>query len=504
MRHSCKKVLSAVFIGCLIAVVVLVIDISRNAPSSDLYVQTGLHRAAQAGDEKTVRQLLSRGANVHAEWSLSHATPLHLAGNAKAAEVLLEYGADVTDRDSEGKTPLHWASQDGRLETAQFLLSRGAPVDAVDNMGGGTALHVASTAPMISLLISKGANVMARDKGGGTPLHYARTVEIARLLISHGADVTPQGADTTPLLSAIWNYRFDIVKVLIDHGADVRAKDSAGRAPMHVVVQHLLNCKRDQQPDVNSSRNPYRDESELKKLAQLLISRGADPNAEDNRGATPLSAAIVGKGKSVDLVKFLIANGADPRVTNRAGGTPLNAALEIAYEDKNGTNEIPRLLIENGANVNICSGFPRGWTPLHWASSHSDSEMVRLLISKGANVNARDAEGRTPLHEIAGLEVTKILLTHGANPNAIDRKGNTPLHAVLLGSTHATRPKTKRSTMGKMLELLLASGAHPGIKNSYGRTPLGEAEVGGYQLPVECLRNYRKRQYSRNRLAQIA
>ena len=73
---------------------------------------------------------------------------------------------------------------------------------------------------------------------GGAPLHEAKNAGIAQILIDNGADVNARRElGDTPLLSAVWNGKKDIVKILIDHGADINAKNNAGHTPLDIAIE---------------------------------------------------------------------------------------------------------------------------------------------------------------------------------------------------------------------------------------------------------------------------
>ena len=113
------------------------------------------------------------------------------------AQLLVDYGADVSAKNNSGLPPLHWASRCGDMDLARFLVERGADVSAKDN-SGSTPLHWASGCGDIDLarfLVEHGANVSARDEWGSTPLHRAQQcghMDLAQVLIQHGANATPQ------------------------------------------------------------------------------------------------------------------------------------------------------------------------------------------------------------------------------------------------------------------------------------------------------------------------
>jgi len=110
----------------------------------------------------------------------------------------------------------------------------------------------------------------------------------------------------------------------------------------------------------------------------------------------------------LDVVKLLIENGADVNIFHH--NKPLhNAAMK-------GHIEVAQILLANGADINAKGTGDAA--PLHIAVSNNQLAMAKWLLSKGANVNPRAAYGCTPLHSAArrsNVEIGKILLEHGAD-----------------------------------------------------------------------------------------
>jgi ankyrin repeat protein len=107
-----------------------------------------------------------------------------------------------------------------------------------------------------------------------------------------------------------------------------------------------------------------------------------------------------------------------------SGYTLLHWAVQEGHE------EIVRLLVENGANVNVV--VHKYITPLFNAAGSGNLEMVRLLVDLGADVNHLE-DGGTVLHNACAycaydrIEVVKFLLQKGADPDLLDDEGRTPL-----------------------------------------------------------------------------
>ena len=137
---------------------------------------------------------------------------------------------------------------------------------------------------------------------------------------------------------------------------------------------------------------------------------------------TIAAVLLAGCGSSVDIhkaaakgnteaVKQHLAAGADVNAKNDNGATPLHGAAFT------GRMEVVELLIANGANVNAKD--KDGGTPLLHAALSGHREIVELLISKGADVNAKVApsdrsfKGKTPLDLASKAEISDLLRKHG-------------------------------------------------------------------------------------------
>lgn len=191
-------------------------------------------------------------------------------------------------------------------------------------------------------------------------------------------------------------------------------------------------------------------------IAELLLLRGADPNADWSHGVTfPLICDLLERENSSGLA-LLLRRGGNPNSINPLGEPMIVAAARH--------NSIPllRLLLDAGANVNACDRKGQSALQTLINGSVPDIETVQFLLSRHAEVNTHDVDGQTPLHGAVyhgETEVARLLVGRGADVQAKDVDGITPLHlAVYRADTELVR-------------LLVEHGASAQAKNAEGETP---------------------------------
>lgn len=174
---------------------------------------------------------------------------LHAAaagGSRPILEALLSRGAAsrVNEADEEGWTPLHSSVSAGHLDTVQLLLNSGANIEAVTS-GKRTPLHYAASKnpAVIPLLLASGAKPSPRDATGSTPLHRAcgagKLVAVKQLLQDKQVKLEARdGEGATPLLVATSCGHGPVALYLASAGADLEAQDKAGQTPLSAAAMH--------------------------------------------------------------------------------------------------------------------------------------------------------------------------------------------------------------------------------------------------------------------------
>ena len=156
---------------------------------------------------------------------------------------------------------------------------------------GDTALHVAAAAydrEIAEELVSRGANVSARNRRGAEPLHYAADenpasdrwdpdaqYEVIEFLIRSGADPnSPDKSGVAPLHRAVRTRCTAAVRALLVNGADAVKRNKSGSTPLHLAVQNTGRG--------GTGSAVSRDEQE--KIIRLLLDHGARPSDKDSSG----------------------------------------------------------------------------------------------------------------------------------------------------------------------------------------------------------------------------
>jgi ankyrin repeat protein len=210
--------------------------------------------AAQNGFVEGAKVLLDRGADIE----FGGGGPLRVATVARQnamVEYLLSRGADIESVDNVGRTSLLFAASALYHDTVEILLKRGAKVDAA-GIDGATALMLAinqsrpeaekASLSMMRLLLDHGANVNFQGATGNTALMYAsgwgavpKSPARASLLLERGAKVAlANKLGETALMHASARGYVDIMKLLMGRGADVNAKANNGDTSLAVAKRN--------------------------------------------------------------------------------------------------------------------------------------------------------------------------------------------------------------------------------------------------------------------------
>lgn len=373
-------------------------------------------------------------------------------------------------RDTEGQTIVHYFVKTQNYKGINECVKKGIPINVCDN-AGITPLEIALqslnddiSVRVASELILGGAedfstdytyfvqtvssrNFTLRLQDGQTPLHLASIMghnAIAKYLLENGADVKAQDSSgATPLHEALRYGNLEIARMLITAGANLNAADNIGKTPAMLVFS----------------------KEKAMETYGLLAENHADFTRKDMFGDTVLHTVCM-CGSEPEVITFLIEHGAEVNAKNKEGSTPLC----IAVQKKN--VDVVRVLAEAGADIHAKDA--QGISPVIGALINSQ-EMLKALITQ-KNVVTVDSEGNTPLHIAllydAPLSRVKYILSQTEDVNLRNRDGNSPLFICVLKN---------RKEVG---EALLQKGADIFCANNNNNSPLRLALKYSVQVPT--------------------
>lgn len=286
--------------------------------------------------------------------------------------------------DSPGDSPLHTACLHNQLQCANYLVSRGSNVHAI-NDAGETPLHHAAERgwlDLVDFLLFHNANINAACKQYETPIVRSvrhNNIEVTLFLIKKGADTSlfDQGG-CTPLMAALCYGNQTMALHMIHAGASIQGSrtDSpltlAARFHFPVILRTLIKNgalkdkkKCSQAISILLSLAPHPTYS----ILEYILSNGVSLNIRSRYADLPLNEAVC---CTTDYVELLLRHGANPNLQGRNNDTPLIRAV------LNNNMPVVDLLLRTRANPNIKNQYGR--SPLSIACERGHFEMVQLLV----------------------------------------------------------------------------------------------------------------------------
>lgn len=270
-------------------------------------------------------------------------------------------------------TAIVTAVDDSNIALVKRLVKRGASLESTDKNGYPLLMSMCTNwldifpeqdQEIFNFLISKGALVNAvHNEHGYTALHTAAMYDCGNYvesLLNAGADQNIQdNLGLTALMQAIRFGSSEIARTLVvTASSNLSIRDNKGFTAM----RHAADC--------------HSGEMDVRQL----LAAGADPNTADNEGITPLMDAAKSK---FGILRALLEFGANLNSQNSDGET----ALQIAA--RWGDKRILMSLIVAGADINTKD--KHGWTTLKWAVDEDHRSIAALLLMEGASDDGDEA-----------------------------------------------------------------------------------------------------------------
>ncbi|RDW87374.1 ankyrin-1 [Coleophoma crateriformis] len=424
----------------------LELEWTKGAKSSDFQAPTPLHIAAFAGLTTYAKKILDEGEFSVDCRDADDRTPLHWAcarGHTTMASLLLESGAAPNAEDCQGIKPIHDAARKNHAVIVKMLLEAGVdPLTPKTRENKkfrprcGNISTKGETAAEYAYLQGHTNTIMAMLPSF-TPetleeifcqcCRHGKSEAVRGILENSKISPNVRSSGATALYLACRAQSVSVVELLLANGADVHQTSQW-------VIRNRNCCGRRERKEplrtnIHAVVMGWQSTNHIacQQIVSLLLSAGADLEAKDANGDTPLLSLFSDHGSPDNVVvKGLLRLGADVLAVDKNGNTVLHRCLRVSQEI-----QTLKLLFEYGANVNATGNS--GETVMHTAlryhradSSSSMIDVINLLLEKGARCDVKNNDGSTAVEDAAmnshcSLEVIMLMLKACCDADLIQR-----------------------------------------------------------------------------------
>lgn len=496
----------------------------RNAqPSSS--IQSGNSLLFQLVKENRINEILKmleNGYNVNEIDDRTGRTLIMEASRLRrfeACRVLLQSGARVHLKDSNGDSCLHLAASEGDAEITQILLDFGA-LSQDCNRDGRTPLELAAAGGHTETVLRLVNNIPSREPNDAVLvkafLEAVKRGDVNTAQIFLSANVRPRKIKEAwkSVAYAAQSGSLPMMDMMLAQKCNVRGRSPVGWTALHFaasqghqpMVEKLLALKLSVKAETKKTKEiPLHlaiAHGHTGTAMALLAHKDASVNAKDAENQEPIHHAV--RNGDIKLMAALVEEGAKLSNTNKYGWKPIHLAAAYGHVSllaecmTRGVNIEEKLVApsfkpEKRTNAAAKRGYwaeirwpHAGARPLHLALEFAHDDVASMLISGAAKVDEADSRGWRPLHHAAfacRTEMVRLLLQKGATPDARTDDGHTPL-TLGFREYGLTTDHNQRMCIIEMLQAAMANQ-----KKSKIRSLKGLKNPGSSQSKTACQRN---------------
>jgi len=313
--------------------------------------------------------------------------------------LISQKGNDVNKLTHDARTYVFWAAYKNNVALMQYLINRGAKMNLVDQHGLTVANFAASNGqinPEIFQLCEKAGCILKNELNPDG----ANTILLAMPHIKSNESLVFFSQREMSIFDRDKN----------GNNAFVYAAKSGNKFMMDYLIHEKVDPKANKNAAIIFACIGTRNKKNDINTFIYLVEKGLSTGVTDTNKNTPLHL-LSGNSQDLELLNYFLENGAEINAKNKKGFSPLHISIA------NNKKEIINFYLEKGADFSLTDNNEN--TILHLAAERNEPLLMQLMLTKHIDVNALNKEGLTALHISAmkstDLEIAKLLISKGAD-----------------------------------------------------------------------------------------